>query len=122
MTADRIEIRGLRVRAQHGVLPHEQEIGQVFVVDLDLDVDLTAAASSDALADTVDYGALSRSVAEAVATTRFDLIERLAGHVADLALSDDRVVAVRVRVAKPHAPLAVDAAEVAVVLRRERAR
>ena len=40
MTADRILLTGLRVRGHHGVLPHEAQLGQVFVVDLELAVDL----------------------------------------------------------------------------------
>jgi dihydroneopterin aldolase len=117
---DRIEIRGLRAFGRHGVLADEQRRGQVFVVDLVLERDLRAPAASDALADTVDYGTLAQQVAEAVATTRFDLIEALGGHLADLALALPGVEAVTVRVAKPGAPLLVDADEVAVVLRRTR--
>lgn len=116
---DRIEIRGLRVFGRHGVLASEQRDGQHFVVDLTLERDLSAAARSDALADTVDYGVLAERVAAAVNETRFDLIEALAGHVADVALAEPGVEAVTVRVAKPEAPLNAEVAEVAVVLRRE---
>lgn len=117
---DAIEIRGLRVFGRHGVLPHEQRDGQTFVVDLTLEADLTAAAASDDLADTVHYGELAERIAHEVATTRFDLIERLAGHLLDLALVDPRVRAAEVRIAKPDAPVAADLDEVAVRLRRTR--
>ena len=70
-----------------------------------LEVDLTAASASDALADTVDYGLLAGRLAHAVTTTRFDLIEALAGHLAGIALEDPRVHAVDVRVGKPQAPV-----------------
>ena len=115
---DRIEIRGLRVFGRHGVFAHERRSGQIFVVDLTLERDLSAPAASDALGDTVDYATLAQQVADAVRTTRFDLIEALAGHIADLALADPSVEAVEVRVAKPEAPMQVDVDEVAVVLRR----
>lgn len=117
---DRVEIRGLRVFGRHGVLERERLEGQTFVVDVTLELDLSPAARSDALADTVDYGALARRLAEAVGRTRFDLMEALAGHLADLALSDQRVRAVDVRVAKPQAPVTVQLDEVAVTLHRER--
>lgn len=117
---DRIELRGLRVRGHHGVLDSEAEHGQVFTVDLALEVDLERAAENDTLEDTVDYGILAARIADAVATTRFRLIEALAGHLARLALEDPRVVTVEVRVGKPHAPVAVDLAEVAVTLHRTR--
>ncbi len=119
---DRIEIRGLRVRGHHGVFEQERRHGQTFVVDVTLERDLSAPAASDALGDTVDYGTLAQQVAQAVAATRFDLIEALAGHLADLALTDPSVTAVQVRVAKPEVVLPVELDEVAVTLRRERAR
>lgn len=119
-TMDRIEIRGLRAVGRHGVYEHERRHGQAFVVDLTLERELDTPARSDALGDTVDYGTLAQQAADAVEHTRFDLIEALAGHIADLALADPSVAAVTVRVAKPEAPLAVTVDEVAVVLRRER--
>jgi 7,8-dihydroneopterin aldolase/epimerase/oxygenase len=118
---DRIEIRGLRVHGHHGVFEEERRRGQPFVVDLVLERDLAGPAASDALGDTVDYGALARRVGEAVAGTRFDLIEALAGHLAALALEAPGVEAVTVRVAKPEAPVDVEVDEVAVVLHRTRA-
>ena len=117
---DRIEIRGLRVTGHHGVFPEEQRDGQPFVVDATLDVDLTAASESDDLADTVDYGSLAAVLAEQVRATRFDLIERLAGHLLTHCLADPRVLAAEVRIAKPEAPVPEEIGEVAVVLRRTR--
>lgn len=117
---DAIEIRGLRVFGHHGVLAHEQALGQVFVIDLVLDVDLSAAAASDDLADTVHYGEVAEAIAHAVAATRFDLIERLAGHLLDVALADARVQRAEVRIAKPQAPIAADLDHVAVRLSRSR--
>ena len=119
---DRIEIRGLRARGRHGVFEHERRQGQTFVVDLTLERDLSGPAASDQLGDTVDYATLAQRVADAVTNTRFDLIEALAGHIADLALADPSVERVQVRIAKPEAPLAVSVDEVAVVLHRERSR
>ncbi len=117
---DRIEIRGLRARGRHGVLEQERRYGQPFVVDVTLERDLSRPATSDSLGDTVDYGTLAQQVGDAVTTTRFNLFEALAGHIADLALTDPSVTAVQVRVAKPEAPVTVDLAEVAVVVRKER--
>jgi dihydroneopterin aldolase len=117
---DRIEIRGLRVFGRHGVLPEEQETGQTFVVDLTLELDLDQPARSDALGDTVDYGALAGLVAQEVEQTRFDLIEALAGHLVKVVLASTGCDAVTVRVGKPQAPLPVAFADVGVVLRRER--
>jgi 7,8-dihydroneopterin aldolase/epimerase/oxygenase len=64
--SDRIELRGLRVRGHHGVYEHERRDGQEFVVDITVWMDLTAAARSDDLADTLDYGALAQRAAAIV--------------------------------------------------------
>lgn len=117
---DHIEIAGLEVWGHHGVLAHEQELGQRFLVDVRLELDLSAAAASDDLDDTVDYGALAARLSDAAADTRFGLIERLAGHLLQVCLEPPQVRAAEVTVHKPSAPLTVPAREVRVVLRRER--
>jgi 7,8-dihydroneopterin aldolase/epimerase/oxygenase len=117
---DRITVTGLEAFGHHGVLPHERRYGQRFSVDLALEVDLAAAARSDALDDTIDYGRLSGDVAAIVAGEAVDLIEALAGRIAVRCLQDERVRAVEVTVHKPNAPVPVVAREVAVTLRRTR--
>lgn len=118
---DRIEITGLRALGHHGVSEPERSDGQTFLVDIRLELDLSRAAATDDLAATVDYGSLATRLADEVAATRFDLIESLASHLADLVLAATPARAVSVRVAKPDAPLAVAVDRVAVMLRRERA-
>jgi dihydroneopterin aldolase len=117
---DRIQLRGLRVRGHHGVFSHERRDGQDFVLDLALEVDLTAAAASDDLVDTIDYGALAEGAATIVGGPPRQLIEAVAGAVADKVLEDERVAAVEVTLHKPQAPITVPFDDVAVVLRRER--
>ncbi|MGH2652506.1 MAG: dihydroneopterin aldolase [Actinomycetota bacterium] len=117
---DRIGIEGLRVFAHHGVSRTEQERGQWFVVDVEAQVDLTEAGSSDALDATVDYGALAREVRHIVATERFALLEALAEHIAKAVLARPRVRLTRVRVAKPMPPMDVDLKSVWVEIERAR--
>jgi 7,8-dihydroneopterin aldolase/epimerase/oxygenase len=117
---DTIEISGLRVFGHHGVFDFEKRDGQTFVIDVVLEADLSAAAASDELGDTIDYGTLAQRLASEVASTRFDLIERLAGHLLDVVLTDPLVQAARIRIAKPEAPVEVDVGSVAVTLRRQR--
>jgi dihydroneopterin aldolase len=119
MTLDRILLSGLRVRGHHGVLAHEAQLGQVFVVDLELALDLAPAGRTDDLDRTVDYGSLAGRVAELVGGRRRKLLEAVAEDVAQLVLADERVRQVRVRVTKPQAPLPVDA-HVAVEITRGR--
>ena len=111
----RIEIRDLRAFGVHGVLPEERERAQPFSVDLDAYVDVSPAAASDALADTVDYGALVRRVAEVVSGTSYSLLEALAAAICRRVLDDDpRVARVEVAVRKMRPPVAVDVGSVGV--------
>jgi 7,8-dihydroneopterin aldolase/epimerase/oxygenase len=117
---DRIELRGLRVRGTHGVFDHERRDGQDFVVDLTVWMDLAPAAASDDLADTLHYGELAERAAAIVGGKPCDLIEAVAGRVADEVLTDRRVEAVEVVLHKPQAPIPLEFADVAVVVHRTR--
>ncbi|MGV0851248.1 dihydroneopterin aldolase [Mycolicibacterium phlei] len=117
---DRIELRGLRVRGNHGVFEHERRDGQDFVVDITVWMDLAPAAASDDLADTLDYGQLAQQAADIVAGPPRNLIETVAGEIADRVMTDDRVDAVEVVVHKPSAPIPLTFNDVAVVATRSR--
>ena len=118
---DRITLSGIEAFGHHGVLPHERQYGQRFVVDVVLGLDLSTAGDTDDLRDTVDYGALSADVAAIVGGEPVDLIETVAERIARRCLTDARVQTVEVTVHKPAAPVPVVAAEVSVTVRRERA-
>jgi dihydroneopterin aldolase len=119
---DRIELRGLRASGIHGVLPEERTRAQPFELDLDLAVDLAPSAASDRLADTVDYGAIAELAVRVVSESApRDLLESLAGTVADAVLgSDPRIDAVTVTLRKLRPPLAVDVSTVGVTITRGR--
>ena len=117
-SADRIELRGLRALGTHGALPEEQSRAQPFEVDLDVVADLADAGRTDALGDTVDYGALAHAVERVVTRERFHLLERLAERIAEEVRGDDRVQAVTVTVRKLRPPVAVDLASAAVTITR----
>lgn len=118
--ADRIELRGLRVRGQHGVFDHERVDGQDFVINVTVWIDLVGAAASDELADTYDYAALAQLAADVVAGPARSLIETVGAQIADQVMDDERVHAVEVVVHKPQAPIPQQFANVAVVVRRSR--
>ena len=105
---DRIELRGLRVRAVCGVLPEERERSQPFEFDIDVYTDLADAAASDDLADTVGYGTLCALVAGIADNERFELLERFAGRVAAALLATGPVDAVTVVVRKLRSPVPED--------------
>jgi len=117
---DRIQLRGLRAIGTHGVLPEEKSRAQPFEINLDLAVDLVPAGMTDLLADTVDYAAVAEAAAGIVSgPSSFQLLEALAGAVADATLaSDPRIAAVTVRLRKLQPPLAMDIATVGVRITR----
>jgi dihydroneopterin aldolase len=117
---DRIELRGLTIRGNHGVFDYERRDGQDFVIDITVWLDLQAAAASDDLADTVDYGGLAQRAADIVAGPPRQLIETVAAEIADDVMGDERIHAVEVVVHKPAAPIPLEFTDVAVVARRSR--
>lgn len=118
---DRIEVRGLRATGVHGALEEERCRAQPFEVDLDVWVDLTPAATSDELADTVDYGALTQAAQSVVAGRSFRLLEALAGEIARVVQeADERVGGVSVTVRKLRPPVPVDVASIGVRIVRWR--
>ncbi len=119
---DQIQLRGLRVIGTHGVLPEEKTRPQPFEIDLDLSVDLARAGASDQLSDTVDYAGVAGAVAGIVSgSTSYELLEALAGAVAEATLATDgRISAVTLSLRKLQPPLAVDIGTVGVRITRRR--
>jgi dihydroneopterin aldolase len=119
--SDRIEIFGIEGIGYHGVFDHERRDGQIFRVDVCLELDLSEAAESDDLSDTLDYGAISNTVASHITGTPYSLIEKLAGTIAAGLLAEySQLRKVSVTVHKPQAPIAVKFRDVAVTVVRER--
>src|SRR5205085_11518613 len=118
---DTIFITGLVVHARHGVMEHETEVGQRFVIDLELFADLQESSHTDRLADTVSYSNVVATATAAFKNANYKLLERAAGAVADAILGAfPRVSAANVTVQKPHAPIAAIFEDVGVVLTRAR--
>ncbi len=118
---DRIFITGLSLHAYHGVMPYEGKVGQTFTIDLILDIDLSAAARSDKVVDTVSYDKVVECATGAFCSQKFKLIEAAAGKVADSVLAKFATVrAIEVTIHKPHAPIAATFADVGVTIARAR--
>lgn len=116
---DHIGLHGIRGWGYHGVLGHERERGQEFIVDVDLQIDTRAAAAGDDLQATVDYGRVAADVLAVVTGEPCALIETLAARVADRCLARPRVEAVTVTVHKPGAPVPVALDDVTVAITRQ---
>ena len=117
---DRIALRGLRARGHHGVFDFERREGQVFVVDAVLRLDVTSAAASDDVDDTVHYGLLADRLVAIVTGEPVDLIETLAERLAAECLKEELVDEVELTVHKPNAPIEHEFADVSVTVTRGR--
>src|SRR5919199_3587627 len=103
---DRILLEGMVFHGRHGTLPAERELGQPFVVDVELRLNLRPAGLSDDLTQTVDYGEVHRRVKEIVEGEPVNLIETIAERIAAAILQDHPLAeTVRVKVAKPYVRL-----------------
>jgi 7,8-dihydroneopterin aldolase/epimerase/oxygenase len=106
MADDLILLEGMTFHGRHGTLPAERELGQPFVVNVELRLDLRPAGTSDDLTRTVDYGQVHRLARGIVEGEPVGLTETLAERIAAAALENFPIVeAVRVKVAKPHVRL-----------------
>jgi 7,8-dihydroneopterin aldolase/epimerase/oxygenase len=119
--SDTIFIQGLLVHAHHGVMAHEEKVGQRFTIDLELAIDLAPAGASDKLADTASYSAIIETVTQAFTGQSFRLVEAAAASVADAVLAAfPKITSARVTVHKPHAPIAAIFTDVGVSILRKR--
>lgn len=115
---DTILLAGMRFEGVHGVSEEERLLPQLLEVDLKVTMDLAAAAASDDLADTLDYGRLVEVCRRVVEEGTQRLLEAVAGGIADEVLREPRVRSVTVRVRKPAVPLDVELEFAQVELRR----
>ncbi len=112
---DRILLEGLTFYGYHGVNPEERTLGQRFVVDLALSLDLRPAGRTDDLTRTANYAAIWKIVRRIVEGPPCNLIEAVAERIATAVLTEVGGTAVRVRVAKPWAPVKGSVAGTAAV-------
>jgi dihydroneopterin aldolase len=104
-TTDRIVLRDLSFYGYHGCLSAERELGQRFLVDLALSLDLEPAGTSDDLTKTVNYSAVFGLAREIVEGPPCNLIETVAERIAGAILERTSAQAVWVNVRKPRAPI-----------------
>ncbi|MCU1581945.1 MAG: 7,8-dihydroneopterin aldolase/epimerase/oxygenase [Microbacteriaceae bacterium] len=120
MNDDQLTLTGLRASGHHGVFPDERANGQEFIIDVTVSVDLSAAAASDDLDQTIHYGVLAEEIVSAVERDPVDLIETVAERIADIVLAHRAARWVRVTLHKPSAPITVPFSDVAVTITRSR--
>ena len=121
MPSDCLTLTGLRAFGHHGVFENEKADGQEFVIDVTVWLDSRAAAASDDLAETINYGELAERIVASVEREPVDLIETVAERIAQLVLERPRAESVEVTLHKPSAPIAVPFDDVSITVTRMRA-
>lgn len=103
LDGDRVFIEGLEVEVLIGIYDWERRIRQPLVFDLELAFDNRVPAASDAIADTLDYKAISRRIVALAQDSGHGLVETLAEQVAGVLLAEFPVRALRLKLSKPGA-------------------
>ena len=98
---DTIFISELKVQTKLGVPEWERMMPQTIILDVEIGYDLTNACKSDAINDTIDYGAVVSRIRETLTDNNFKLVEALAEHICQLILKEFGALSVKIKVAKP---------------------
>jgi len=115
---DKIHIEGLEVLALIGVYDWERKHQQRLIVDVELNADLSLAAQTDDVANTLNYALITQGISDYAANSQFKLIEALASHMVDWLLqSFPMLKAVRLKLSKPD--ILANAKNVAVEFTKE---
>jgi len=101
----RIELKGMEFHSYHGCLPHERRDGARYLVDFSCIIDITAAAETDVLEDTLDYGEIYQLVSKEMSIPS-NLLEHVAARVAKTVKSAfPSIESLSVTVSKEHPPV-----------------
>lgn len=118
---DKIQIHGIRTYAYHGVLEAERTIGQVFITDVALHLDLSGASTTDDLTQTVHYGEVYQLIEEVVKSGPVNLIEYLAEQITKTLFDRyDEILEMDVTITKPSPPIDGHYDSVSITLNRKR--
>lgn len=118
---DQITITGIHGYGHHGLFENERSNGQDFYVDLILNLDLSQAAQSDAIEDTVNYAEITELTHHEITTDPVNLIEKLAYRIAERILSSHpKIKAITVTVHKPQAPVGLKVQDISVIVNKTR--
>lgn len=116
---DKVFIEGLEIEAQIGIYDWERRIRQPLVFDIEMAFDNRKPAASDAIADTLDYKAVSKRIVAFVSASSFGLVETLAERCAEIVLREFNVESLKLKLSKPGAVRGARA--VGVMIERDRA-
>ena len=119
--SDKISIKGIQAHGYHGLLEDERKNGQLFIVDVEVELDLSEAAKNDDIKKSVDYNALAILIHNEITGPAVNLIESLAHRIGIKALKTFKEIdEIKVTVHKPKAPIEVSFTDVSVNIKVKR--
>ncbi len=99
----RIKIENLRINAHIGINDEERNDDQLVLLTVEFEFDERVAVETDRIGEAIDYSELSEKLIRAVQVSRFHLIEKLADHLLQLVMADQRIQNAWISVIKPNA-------------------
>ncbi|MEN8723440.1 MAG: dihydroneopterin aldolase [Alphaproteobacteria bacterium] len=111
-------VNNLRLDAEIGIHPHEQNVKQPVIVSVDLTVTEQAAPVGDQIDSVLCYEGIVNIVHRVIDQGHINLVETMAEQIANACLVDERVQSTRVRVEKPAAFAAADSVGVEIERKR----
>lgn len=118
---DKIKVTGIEAIGYHGLYDSEREIGQPFVVDVELEMDLEKAGKTDDLSYSIDYNDIAVLVHNEIVGPPMKLLETLAERLCEKILKAyPPVEEIKVTVHKPRAPISVPFGDVSISIKRSR--
>ncbi len=115
---DKIFIKELTAETTIGIFNWERDTRQKVIIDLEIEVDASTAASTDSISDALDYSEISQELLTHIEASDCFLVETLAEQLADIILEKFKVAWVRLRLTKPEA--LTKASGVGVLIERSR--
>ena len=114
----KIILENIRIYSNHGCLDEEALIGSDYVVDLEIDADLSKSAQTDELEDTVDYVHLNKIVKEEV-SIRSKLLEKVADRVLQRVGNEIPMVSyAKIKLSKMNPPIGGNVEKVSIILEK----
>lgn len=115
----KIILENIRIYSNHGCLDEEALIGSDYVVDLEIEADLSKSAQTDDLSDTVDYVHLNQIVKEEV-SIRSKLLEKVADRVLQRIGNEISMVSfARIKLSKMNPPIGGNVEKVSIIFEKK---
>ena len=116
----KIIIEEMEFYAFHGHYQEEQIVGNRFLVDLELEADLSAAAQSDQLEDAVNYQEAYKLIKHEMRITKSNLLENIAKRILDALFREMKEIKkATVKIRKMHPPMGGPIQSVGILMSRK---